>query len=92
MGLRVELFARIRRDARVEELSIRELAVFHKVHRSVPRSLRRLLYPHDHGSLEDIPFHPQFGVLGPQPLQLLNVTLGQTLDALTGLPDGPPWP
>jgi hypothetical protein len=30
---RVELFGRIRRDGRVEELSIRELAKRHKVHR-----------------------------------------------------------
>ena len=34
MGLRVELFARIRRDARVEGLSIRELARRHGVDRT----------------------------------------------------------
>jgi len=33
----VELFAAIRRDARVEELSIRELAVKHHVHRRTVR-------------------------------------------------------
>jgi len=37
MGLRVELFAAIRRDARVEELSIRELARRHGVHRRTVR-------------------------------------------------------
>ena len=37
MGLRVELFARIRRDARVEELSIRELARRHGVARATVR-------------------------------------------------------
>ena len=36
-GLRVELFARIRRDARVEGLSVRALAVEHKVHRGTVR-------------------------------------------------------
>jgi hypothetical protein len=37
---RVELFAAIRRDARVEGLSIRELAAKHRVHR---RTVRRAL-------------------------------------------------
>ncbi|MEO6471533.1 MAG: hypothetical protein ABIR57_06560 [Aeromicrobium sp.] len=37
MGLRVELFARIRRDARVEELSIRKLARRHGVARATVR-------------------------------------------------------
>lgn len=37
MGSRVELFAAIRRDARVEELSIRELAERHHVHRRTVR-------------------------------------------------------
>lgn len=37
MGSRVELFAAIRRDARVEELSIRELAAKHRVHRRTVR-------------------------------------------------------
>ncbi len=37
MGSRVELFAAIRRDARVEELSIRQLAVRHGVHRRTVR-------------------------------------------------------
>jgi transposase len=37
MGLRVELFAAIRRDARVEGLSIRELARRHRVHRRTVR-------------------------------------------------------
>ena len=37
MGLRVELFARIRRDARVEELSIRELTRRHGVARATVR-------------------------------------------------------
>jgi len=37
MGSRVELFAAIRRDARVEELSIRELARQHGVHRRTVR-------------------------------------------------------
>jgi transposase len=37
MGSRVELFAAIRRDARVEELSIRELARRHGVHRRTVR-------------------------------------------------------
>src|SRR5215207_7789666 len=50
-----------------------------------PRSLRRLLHPQDHGSLEDITLHPQLGVLCPQPLELLDVTLGQPLGALPGL-------
>jgi len=36
-GSRVELFAAIRRDARVEELSIRELAARHHVHRRTVR-------------------------------------------------------
>lgn len=40
MGSRVELFAAIRRDARVEEVSIRELARRHGVHR---RTVRRAL-------------------------------------------------
>ena len=40
MGLRVELFAAIRRDARVEEVSIGELARRHGVHR---RTVRRAL-------------------------------------------------
>ena len=37
MGSRVEVFAAIRRDARVEELSIRELASRHGVHRRTVR-------------------------------------------------------
>ncbi|MGV9711931.1 IS21 family transposase [Gordonia sp. NPDC003424] len=37
MGTRVELFAQIRRDARVEELSIRELARRHQVGRATVR-------------------------------------------------------
>ena len=37
MGARVELFARIRRDARIEGLSIRELARRHNVHRRTVR-------------------------------------------------------
>lgn len=37
MGSRVELFAAIRRDARVEGLSIRELAAKHRVHRRTVR-------------------------------------------------------
>jgi len=37
MGSRVELFAAIRRDARVDELSIRELADKHHVHRRTVR-------------------------------------------------------
>lgn len=37
MGSRVELFAEIRRDARVEELSVRELARRHGVHRRTVR-------------------------------------------------------
>jgi transposase len=37
MGSRVELFAAIRRDERVEGLSIRELAVRHRVHRRTVR-------------------------------------------------------
>ncbi len=40
MGSRVELFAAIRRDARIEELSIRELARRHGVHR---RTIRQAL-------------------------------------------------
>ena len=40
MGSRVELFAAIRRDARIEELSIRELARRHGVHR---RTIRQTL-------------------------------------------------
>lgn len=40
MGSRVELFAAIRRDARLEGLSIRALAVRHGVHR---RTVRRAL-------------------------------------------------
>ena len=37
MGSRVELFEAIRRDRRVEALSIRELAERHKVHRRAVR-------------------------------------------------------
>ena len=37
MGLLVELFAAIRRDARVDEMSIRELARRHGVHRRTVR-------------------------------------------------------
>ena len=37
MGSRVKLFAAIRRDARVECLSIRELAAKHRVHRRTVR-------------------------------------------------------
>src|SRR3954454_4010830 len=51
-----------------------------------PRSLRRLLHPQDHGSLEDIALHPQLGVLRAQPLELLDVALGQALGALPSLP------
>lgn len=46
MGSRVELFAAIRRDARVEELSNRELAERHHVHRrTVRQALRSSLPP-----------------------------------------------
>ena len=37
MGSRVELFAAIRRDARIEDLSIRKLARRHGVHRRTVR-------------------------------------------------------
>jgi len=37
VGSRVELFAAIRRDRRVESLSIRELVERHKVHRRAVR-------------------------------------------------------
>src|SRR3982750_2673583 len=42
--------------------------------------------PPDHRSLEDIALHPQLGVLRAQPLELLDVTGGQALGALAGLP------
>src|SRR3954454_9166447 len=51
-----------------------------------PRSLRRLLHPQDHRSLEDIALHPQLGVLRAQPLELLDVTARQPLRALARLP------
>src|SRR4051812_21896367 len=51
-----------------------------------PRSLRRLLHPQDHRSLEDIALHAQLGVLRAQPLELLDVAAGQPLGALAGLP------
>jgi len=47
MGSRVELFAAIRRDARVDEMSIRELARRHGVHR---RTVRQAL-----GAAEPLP-------------------------------------
>src|SRR3954453_21665203 len=55
-----------------------------------PHSLRRLLHPHDHRSLEDIALHPQLGVLRAQPLELLDVAGGQPLRALAGLPPRQP--
>src|SRR4051812_12787671 len=55
------------------------------------RSLRRLLHPPDHRSLEHITLHPQLGVLRPQPLELLDVAGGQALGAVAGLP-GPGHP
>src|SRR3954470_23048994 len=55
------------------------------------RSLRRLLHPPDHRSLEHIALHPQLGVLRPQPLELLDVTGRQALSVLPGLP-GPSDP
>lgn len=45
MESRVELFARIRRDARVEELSIRELARRHGVGRPTVRQALLLAEP-----------------------------------------------
>src|SRR5690242_3688519 len=54
--------------------------------RSGPRSLRRLLHPQDHRALEDITLHPQLGVLRAQPLELLDVTPGQPVTTLAGLP------
>src|SRR5215213_570898 len=53
---------------------------------SVPRSLRRLLDPQDHGSLEDITLHPQLSYLTTQPLQLGVVVLRQARGAVTGVP------
>src|SRR3954468_10416196 len=50
------------------------------------RSLRRLLHPPDHRSLEDIALHAQLGVLRAQPFELLDVTGGQAVGALPGLP------
>ena len=46
MGSRVELFAAIRRDARVDGLSIRELAAKHRVHRRTVRQALAKLMPH----------------------------------------------
>ncbi len=40
MESRVELFAAIRRDARLEELSIRQLSERHRVHRRTVRQAR----------------------------------------------------
>src|SRR3954447_16812434 len=54
-------------------------------------SLRRLLHPPDHRSLEDIALHPQLGVLCAQPLELLDVTGRQALGAAPRLP-GPSDP
>ena len=48
----------------------------------MPRSLRRLLDPQDHGSLEDITLHLQLRVLCSQPLELLDVAPGQAFCAL----------
>jgi transposase len=45
MGSRVELFAEIRRDARVEGLSIRELAARHHVHRRTVRQALASAFP-----------------------------------------------
>ncbi|WP_050766554.1 IS21 family transposase [Janibacter sp. HTCC2649] len=45
MGSRVELFAAIRRDARVEEVSIRELARRHGVHRRTVRQALAVAEP-----------------------------------------------
>lgn len=45
MGSRVELFAEIRRDARVEGLSIRELAARHRVHRRTVRQALASAFP-----------------------------------------------
>ena len=45
MGSRVELFAVIRRDARVEDLSIRELAERHHVHRRTVRQALASAFP-----------------------------------------------
>ncbi len=45
MGSRVELFALIRRDARVEEMSIRELARRHGVHRRTVRQALAVAEP-----------------------------------------------
>ena len=50
MGSRVELFAAIRRDERVEGLSIRELAERHRVHR---RTVRQALAVGDPAGAED---------------------------------------
>src|SRR5215213_3900111 len=52
----------------------------------MPRSLRRLLDPQDHGSLEDITLHPQLSDLTAQPLQLGVVILRQARRAVTGVP------
>ena len=45
MESRVELFAAIRRDARVEDLSIRELADRHHVHRRTVRQALASAFP-----------------------------------------------
>jgi transposase len=45
MGSRVELFAEVRRDARVEGLSIRELAARHRVHRRTVRQALASAFP-----------------------------------------------
>ena len=45
MGSRVELFAAIRRDERVEGLSIRELAERHQVHRRTVRQALASAFP-----------------------------------------------
>lgn len=47
MESRVELFARIRRDARVEGLSVRALAARHKVHRRTVRQALEAAIPPD---------------------------------------------
>ncbi|GAA0341975.1 protein of unknown function [Micropruina glycogenica] len=57
---------------------------------SVARSLRRLLHPQDHGTLEDITLHPQLCDLGPEPFQLLVIIGGELTVTLptryTGVP------
>src|SRR3954452_17748540 len=55
------------------------------------RSLRRLLHPQDHRSLEHIALHPQLRVLRAQPLELGDVARGQALGSVADLP-GPGHP